>query len=323
MPMFYRSNDRASYEMNNGNYKKAIDLYEQDLKYTPNSSTCAALYCELGRCYFFAEAPYKNATKAVELFNKSISMDFHFAKTWLAFCYIFGDGVPVDLQKAVDLFKEADEQGTKEGAIDRFADFVLCHLVDLRILLELHKQGKLSDIVYVLSDPTRRATFTEITTIWRTPIGNYSNRIEQAKNIQNMVRGWRRDSGSPASNSGYYDSERLQTLSDTWERVFNAPAVNDYSLIHSKFMQDYLTRKHRLSPNPLLKYTVPSNLLPKNYYNPKLLEWIRHFHYRKGAPRNEVVHILHISALDPDIARQVYDTAFGCLVEMTQTGFSI
>jgi len=87
------------------------------------------------------------------------------SKSDLAFCYILGDGVPVNLQKAIDLFVEADRASTGMDNTDYLADFILCQLVDMRILSAL----PIDVFEHVMSNPERRKLFTVITTMLKLP----------------------------------------------------------------------------------------------------------------------------------------------------------
>ncbi|MDR0797278.1 MAG: hypothetical protein LBE70_00945, partial [Nitrososphaerota archaeon] len=175
------------------------------------------------------------------------------------FCYIFGDGVPVNLQKATDLLREADEHGKRVGNIDPFADFVLCKLVNLRLLLELCKRGQGAFVGHVLSDTTRMTFFMEATATWKA-------------NGHNIKVG---------------TDFIMPSVYDVWKQVFGS--VYDDS----------------------------------QYHNPKLLEWTRYFHYKKGVPKDGVIWPIFLVAIGLDEARKVYRVAIDCLVEMTKAGFSI
>jgi len=270
-----------------GNYKQAIEIYEQLLKdnYGASSSFHSDVYIELGECYYKADPPYNNVNKAVELFNKAINLGCTYAKSRLAFCYIFGDGVPASLQKALDLFKEAGKND-----MDKLADFVLDHLIDIRVLFELLKQGKTDDIVYAISDPMRRRDFTAIIGMWAGTAHfrkGVHNRIEEAEDMLKTLNDWNQELGYLTnSNRCYYDSTRLKTLADIWENVFGSISVD-------------------------------------KYHHPAFLEWFRYFHHTKGETKRAIIGTIDKAAWNNnhDEALKLYNATLICLAEMSRKGY--
>jgi len=270
-----------------GNYKEAIERYEQLLKnnYSASNSFHRDIYCELGECYYKADPPYNNANKAVELFNKAINLGCTYAKYHLAFCYIFGDGVPVNLQKAVDLFKEAGKND-----MDKCADFMLNHLIDVRVLFELSKQGKKDDVVYALSDPMRLRDFTFIISMWAVTSHSCRGvhfRIEEAEEVLETLNDMNQKNGYlTSSNKLYYDSTRLKTLADTWENIFGS-------------------------------------ISPDKYHHHAFLEWFRYFHHTEGETKKRIISTINKVALNANYesAQKLYGAALFCLTEMSQKGY--
>lgn len=201
-------------------FKNIIDTYEQyhDLLY--KDYFVGDLHFIAGHAYYFAEAPYKNVDKAIESFNKSINLGFYCAKSYLAFCYIFGDGVPEDLQKAVALFKEAHYEGTQQMKPDFIADFMLHHLIDMSILLNLLRLKKTDDIKYALSTPLRRQSFSCIN---HPRLFGSINPIGLAEGNFKTLRNLRQTFGKPIESDRFcYDPSRLKTLSDIWASIYDS-----------------------------------------------------------------------------------------------------
>ncbi|MDR1993681.1 MAG: hypothetical protein LBQ98_09395 [Nitrososphaerota archaeon] len=272
---------------NNLNYTQVIEVYEQISKeFDHDKIQQSFLKVEgyypdhmLGQCYCLAEV--RNKDKAVEFFTKAIDSGHCYAKSWLAFCYIFGDGVPEDLQKALTLFKEANKETTENAPKDHLSKFMLCHLIDNRILLELWRQRKNDDIRYALADPIGRRNFTTITSTWTNPLlSQSSNRIKIAETKLKEANDLKRNLGELSKDNKYfYDSERLKTLSEAWERVFGS-------------------------------------LDDDKYYNAKLFEWIKMQHYKKGWSKERIINTIDVAAVNRhNVAKQIYDTAFNCLTE--------
>jgi len=269
-----------------GNYKQAIEIYEQLLKnnYSVCNSFHSDVYKELGECYYEADPPYNNANKAVELFNKAINLGCTYAKSRLAFCYIFGDGVPVNLQKALDLFKEASE-----NSMDKLADFMLCYLVDIRFLFELSKRGKIDDISYALSDPLRRRDFTAIVSMCAIPSHSHSGAhilIKAAEELLEDCNDIARGMGDLTNDSRrYYDSTRLKTLAEQWENIFGSISVN-------------------------------------NYHHPAFLEGLRYLHHVKGETKRAIMSTIYKASLNNhEEAKRIYNATLICLTEMSRAGY--
>ena len=257
------------------------------------------LHFMLGRCYYMAEAPYKNASKAVEHYTKAVGSGYSPAKSSLAFCCIFGDGVPVDLPKALDLLKQAYKDAKAVFSLltqDRTAYFVLNHLVNIKLLLELWRQGKMDDIDYALSDNVRRRTFLAITNDWsntcETP--ETHSRAETAEQTLQRAQ-YNRSDPITARNFrtsglyGYdetfsYDKKRLRTLLDVWNKVYGPECLRD---------KDY-------------------------EYDPTLLEWIRYYHYQKGVSKERIINQINNALFDLGSERLLYETSLSCLCEMSQ-----
>jgi hypothetical protein len=129
------------------------------------------------------------------------------AKSDLALRYIFGDGVPVNLQRARDLFMESD----KENGHEPLADFILCQMVDILILC-----GLPSDVFeHVMANPARRKIFTEfITTPLKLPVSGSS--LEIAKALQNGIRTLNR------GDDGGYNLHHLTAIVDIWQKTFGS-----------------------------------------------------------------------------------------------------
>jgi len=204
------------------------------------------------------------------------------SKPQLAFCYILGDDVPMDLEKAVDLFTET---AVETNMANYLSDFMLSQLIDLRVLLELHKQKKDEDIKYILGDPERRKTFTEITGIWQSPTADYFKRMELAER-------WQRSNSCSEGNDLYYDSSRLKTLNDVWERLY----CSNYSA-------------------------------NKCYYSPGLLKWVRYYCRNNGISKDELIQSIRDSigtGRNGRIQQMIlYNHAFISLLKLSLEGVSL
>jgi tetratricopeptide (TPR) repeat protein len=226
---------QAADNVNKNNYKKGIEQYEQILQngsYNTNSEIFAGAYLDLGMCYYLVEDPYKNVNKAVKLFMQSWKLGCSYAKSWVAFAYMFGDTGPIDYQMAVKLFKEAQQDGDRNrelerGGYDYIADFMMEWLKNARILRALCAQRKFDDVDYALS---KLRAFTGITEnwfrVWTEDKYRYANHPEEAvayaESILEMARDAFRVSPSPLVkvDDFYYDPVRLRTLAYTWDDIF-------------------------------------------------------------------------------------------------------
>ena len=67
----------------------------------------------VGICYLIGDGVEKDLQKAVAWLTKSAEQEYDFAQFNLALCYLDGEGVEQDLKQAAKLFAKAAEQGHK------------------------------------------------------------------------------------------------------------------------------------------------------------------------------------------------------------------
>jgi TPR repeat protein len=87
--------------------KKAIYWYE---KAANNGNTIIAMQ-NLGNCYLYGEGVEKNYNKAFELFKQSAEGGYSGGMTSLGYCYDKGIGIKIDKQKAFELYQKSADLG--------------------------------------------------------------------------------------------------------------------------------------------------------------------------------------------------------------------
>lgn len=75
----------------------------------------AEAQCNLGCCYLYGEGISSDKNKATEWFTKAVEQDSTKAQYYLGYCYDNGVGVSEDKSKAVELYVKAAECGHAEA----------------------------------------------------------------------------------------------------------------------------------------------------------------------------------------------------------------
>ncbi|MCL1817181.1 MAG: hypothetical protein FWG43_06245 [Clostridiales bacterium] len=280
----------------NRRYKEAVEILERlqtgnRFAYNIYSVEC---HCLLGRCYYMNGA----SNKAAASFKKTIELSpvpgfvwEREAKSWLAFCYIFGDAVPVDLPRALSLFiaaaKPCDEAGWGD-VHNCLAEFMLNLLINLRVLFELWKQKKEYDLTYALSN---LEAFSFICEKWLFGVLPHEDKAETVSRDLARYRGW-----APPTVGALkyitYEPPRLKILSAVWDDIFGPAIPWNYN-----------------------------NMYTAKFYNGDLLHWLNYYvNIKKFSKELLIRHIDFASAFSASpknraAFRDIHTTALHCLIQ--------
>lgn len=100
------ANELGKNELNNGNYRKAIQWFEKDAQ-----NGYADAQNRLGVRYFKGEGVEKDFKEAFKWFIKAAEQGHVKAQTNVGICYYFGRGVSIDYEKSKEWLREASRQG--------------------------------------------------------------------------------------------------------------------------------------------------------------------------------------------------------------------
>ena len=97
------------------NMARAVEYFEAAISANPDSHGAALASCELGLCYLYGNGVEENPDKAFKLFSFAATKDVENSWCYLGHCYENGKGTNVDYKKAMECYEKALSLGDKNA----------------------------------------------------------------------------------------------------------------------------------------------------------------------------------------------------------------